>query len=92
MSIFSRPRPAAHTNPADGQVYEYAYLPNQVYGQRYSIFWTGKALDIDATDATEVSRVILTDGSWADLTTGEHENAGPGEISVSRTDPSGRPW
>lgn len=94
MSIFRRQQPASPMalNPADGRQYEAAHLPNQCYGQRYSVFWTGKTLDYGATDATGVSRVVLTDGSWADLTTGEHENAGPGEIAVSRIAGNGEPW
>jgi hypothetical protein len=91
MSIFRRsaPVPNLHRNPADGRQYEAAHLPNQVYGQRYAVFFTGKELIWEITDPHLVQ---FTDGSWVNNHTGEISNAGPGELAVSRTDPSGRPW
>jgi len=87
MGIFRR-RPLQR-NPADGREYEEMHLPNPCYGQRYSVFWTGKTLDYEAT---EVHRVNFTDGSWANTHTGELHNAGPGELAVSRVATGGRPW
>ncbi len=91
MGIFRRQPPvnALALNPADGRQYEAVHLPNQCYGQRYSVFWAGKTL---VYEITEVHLVQFTDGSWVNNHTGEIRNAGPGELSVSRTDPSGRPW
>jgi hypothetical protein len=97
MSIFSRKASGSkHHNPADGREYDDVHLPNSCYGQRYSVFWTGKTLDYDATNAghrdDQPGPVVFTDGSWANSCTGECFNAGPGELSVSRTAPGGEPW
>jgi hypothetical protein len=98
MSIFRHQQPASRMtlNPADGQAYEAVHLPNRSYGQHFSVFWTGKTLDYDATNAGhrdgKPGPVIFTDGSWADSATGEFGNAGPGELAVSAIAGDGKPW
>lgn len=98
MGIVRKAPPERHLcrNPADGREYAEMHLPNPCYGQRYSIFWTGKTLDYEATNAghkdNQPGPVIFTDGSWADSITGEYHNAGPGELAVSRVATGGRAW
>jgi len=97
MRVFPRKTPKfKQRNPADGREYDEVHVPNSCYGQLFSVFWTGKSLDYDATNAGHEpgrpGRLIFTDGSWADSFTGEHRNAGRGDLAVSRIARDGQPW
>lgn len=47
-----------------------------------AVLWTGKTAETEYSDSSGITKLVFTDGSWADLYYRTCSNAGPGALAL----------
>jgi hypothetical protein len=50
------------------------------------VFWSGKTVEKIYENHTGVTKIVFTDGSWADMACRQCHNAGPGDLAIGDED------
>jgi len=69
--------------PLGGKYYDDAGWNNHL---GVTVFWNGKTVEKQYEDRTGLTKVVFTDGSWADLYHRTCSNAGPGDVALGDKD------
>jgi hypothetical protein len=65
--------------PVGGEYYDDAASNEQL---DVTVFWNGKAVEREYRNKTGLTKVVFTDGSWADLFHRTCGNTGPGDLAL----------